>query len=373
MGEKSDMNDARIVGLCVAALAALAACGGAGDGAGGSAALDEAEIARARDGACAPDGELTYICGLANAEDIVAVGGTGWLVASSINGLNAPPGPGRMYLIDAAGKTARELFPGASPGFRHDQAMYPDCPAPLDLQAFDTHGLAVRERSPGVYRLYATSHGAIEAIQAFELDVRGEEPAAAWVGCVPLPEGVWANSVAIREDGGFVTTKFMADPGDPEGFPAILAGEINGEVYEWSPGSAVTAIRGTELSGANGIELSPDGRFLYVAAFGGREVARYDLGASPPAKTTVSVDINPDNLRWTPDGALLTVGGDLTAGNTGGWTIYRIDPQTMEAAVIGGADGSAALQGAATALEVEGEIWIGTYNGDRVGVLPVQR
>src|SRR5690606_41925279 len=112
----------------------------------------------------------------------------------------------------------------------------------------------------GIYRLYATSHGALEAIQAFELDVRASEPSVAWVGCVPLPDGVWANSVAIREDGGFVTTKFMEDPSDPQGFQAIQAGEINGEVYGWRPGGDVTAMPGTELSGAKGIELAPDER-----------------------------------------------------------------------------------------------------------------
>jgi hypothetical protein len=360
------MTHARSLALCATVLAALAACAGPQDEG------ESAAIAQPADPACAPDGDLVYLCGLANAEDIVAVGDTGWLVASSINALGAPPAPGRMYLIDAGNKTHRELFPGASAEMRHDREMYPSCPGPLDLQAFDTHGLAVRERAPGVFRLYATSHGALEAIQAFELDVRGEEPAIAWVGCVPLPNGVWANSVVILEDGGFVTTKFM-DPTDPQSFAKILAGEINGALYEWRPGAEVTMVPGTELSGANGIELSPDGRFMYVAAFGGREVARFDTSVSPPVKVTVSVDITPDNLRWTPGGDLLTVGGASSApGSAGGWSVYRIDPQTMNAAVIATVDGSAALQGAATALEVNGEIWIGTYSGDRVGVLPMR-
>jgi hypothetical protein len=33
-------------------------------------------------------------------------------------------------------------------------------------------------------------------------------------------------------------------------------------------------------------------------------------------------------------------------------------------------DQTAALQGASTALAVDDEIWIGTFNGDRIGVLP---
>lgn len=370
------------LGFCAIALVGLSACGSSETGGGTAepeaAAVDSAEpmpaavaavaASDAAGDACASDGEIEYVCGVANAEDIVAVGDTGWLVASRLTPLGGTVGAGGLYLIDVQARTVRDLFPGDSPTLRHDQAMFPSCPG-LDLEAFDTHGLAIREREPGVYRLYATSHGAVEAIQAFELDVRGTEPQVAWVGCVPLPEGIWANSVAILSDGGFVTTKFVDDPANPEGFPKILAGEINGEVYEWRPGGEVRAIPGTELSGANGIELSPDERFMYVAAFGGREVVRYDLSTSPPTKVSVSLDVNPDNLRWAPDGTLLTVGGNLAAGQ-GGWTVYRIDVDAMQATSIGGADGSAKLQGASTALEVDGEIWIGTYNGDRVGIMP---
>jgi hypothetical protein len=334
----------------------------------------EAANAPAADAACPADGDLSYVCGLTNAEDIVPVGDSGWLLASSLGAIGGPPSPGRIYLIDAEAKTARELFPGASPDLRLDQAMYPTCPGPLDLQAFDTHGLALREGVEGVYRLYATSHGAVEAIQAFEVDARGAEPTIAWVGCVPLPEGVWANSVAILEDGGFVATKFM-DPTDPQAFQKIMAGEVNGVAYQWRPGGEVTPIAGTELSGPNGIELSPDGVYMYVAAFGGREIARFDLSATPPAKVTVAVPINPDNLRWAPDGNLLTVGGDVADDAGGGapepaWSVVRINPQAMTAERIAGGGPDSAMPTAATALQVGDEIWIGTYMGDRVAVLP---
>ena len=33
------------------------------------------------------------------------------------------------------------------------------------------------------------------------------------------------------------------------------SGEITGNVFEWHPGGEVTAVEGTELSGANGIEI----------------------------------------------------------------------------------------------------------------------
>jgi hypothetical protein len=349
--------------------ALLAALGAAAALAGPGAVAQETAAA-----SCEADGAISYICGAMNAEDIVQVGDTKWLLASSIAPLGGEVGAGRIYLIDSETKTIEDLFPGPSPALQHDAAMYPACPGPLNLERWDSHGLALRETEAGVYRLYTTSHGALEAIQAFELDARGDKPTATWVGCVPLPERMWANSVVILEDGGLRTTKFM-DPSDPAAINAVFAGELNGEVYEWRPGGEVHAIAGTELSGANGIELSEDGRWLFVAAFGGRAVARYDMSVSPPAKTEVAVPINPDNLRWTPDGTLLTAGVNAAApgaapGAPTGWSAFEIDPVAMTAARVAGADQTAAIQGTATALEAGGMLWFGTYSGDRVGYTP---
>jgi sugar lactone lactonase YvrE len=145
----------------------------------------------------------------------------------------------------------------------------------------------------------------------------------------------------------------------------MLRGEVNGAAYAWRPGTPVAMIPGTELSGPNGVELSPDGRFLFLAAFGGRRVVRVDLGPDRAPPASVALDIAPDNLRWTERGTLLTVGNNTTPDT--GWTIYEIDAATMTALRVMGVDRNATLQGAATALEVDGEIWIGTFNGDRVG------
>jgi hypothetical protein len=319
------------------------------------------------DGACAPDGELAYLCGLANAEDLVRVGASRWLIASSITSRGEAVGAGRLYLVDSQARTAEELFPGPKPRLRHDARTYGDCE--IDLTSFDTHGLALRERVPGRYRLYATSHGAREAIQAFELDARAAQPSIEWIGCVPLPAVVWANSVAILDDGGFVTTQFM-DPTDPDSMARALQGQPNGAVYEWHPGAAVMAVAGTALSGPNGIELSADGRFVYVAEFGGHRIVRFDRGPDPAPAASVEVGIAADNLRWTANGTLLTAGSNADAGT--GWAIYEIDPNALRARRVAGFDEAVALQGASTALEVGDEIWVGTPGGDRIGHLRVR-
>lgn len=318
-------------------------------------------------GACVADGGLSYVCGLTNAEDLVAIDGGRWLVASSITSRGESVGAGRLYLVDAATRTAEELFPGRAPELRRDVATYGDCT--IDLDAFDTHGLALKGlSSPGRYRLYATSHGSREAIQAFELDASGERPRIVWVGCVPLPAGVWANSVAILADGGFVTTQFY-DPLDPESIGRVLRGEPNGSVFEWHPGGEVAEVPGTRLSGPNGIALSVDDRELYVAAFGSRSVLRFDRGPNPSPPASVSLDITADNLRWSSRGTLLLAGSNAEAGT--GWTVYEIDPATMSASPLILVDGNAALQGTSTAVEVGSELWFGTPGGDRVGYRPL--
>jgi hypothetical protein len=311
---------------------------------------------------CPASGSLEFVCGVQNAEDIVQVGTTEWLLASNLAGPDEP-GAGVIYLIDSEERVAEEAFPGESPVLRHDATMYPDCPS-IDLDHLEVHGLALRETAPGTFRLYATTHGSVEAIQAWELDATGEKPQLTWIGCVPLPDGMFANAVAILSDGGFVSTKFY-DTNGPSPNVLLERGEVTGEVYEWHPGGPVTAIPNTELSGANGIELSADERYLYVAAYGSREIVRFDRGSNPAPRMSTAVDIAPDNLRWTQDGMLLTAGVNATAGT--GWSVLEIDPSNLTATNVASFTRDAELQNASTALAVGDEVWIGTWRGDRVG------
>ncbi len=327
---------------------------------------------------CEPDGALSYLCGLVNAEDIIRLGDSPWLIASGMDGqISGTAGTGHLYLIDHAARTWEEWFPAASPAFRHDTAMFGDCPGPLDLARFSAHGLSLQERSPGQYRLYMTSHGAREAIEIFDVDTTGSKPAIAWAGCVLLPANTFANSVAILKDGGFVTTKMM-DPADPEGFPGILSGKISGHVYEWHPGGQVQAVAGTDMSGPNGIALSPDDSQMFVAGIGSREIVRFDRSSAPMGKQVVVLDIRPDNLRWA-NGKLYTAGGNYVAPAdcatppcSTGWSVVEIDPQTLATRRVTGVDQNAKLHDASVGLPVGDEVWVGTYSGDRVGYLPAR-
>lgn len=326
--------------------------------------------------ACPAENGIEFVCGLTNAEDILRIGATDWLLASGMAGAvpDAAPVQGKLHLVDLRDRSWQLLFPGNAPVFEQDMTLFAGCPGPLDTGNFSAHGLALQNYPAGStqYRLYMTSHGAREAIEMFLLDL-AQGPAVKWIGCVPLPANVWANSVEILGDGGFMATNFM-DPA--QGFAPIAAGEANGFVLEWHPGGAVEVIAGTELSGPNGIALSDDARYLYVAAFGSDAVVRFDLQETPPGRQEVALGVVPDNLRWTPHGTLYTAGGnvdtacpDAAAASCPGWSVWEINPDTLEASRVAGVTGSTAMPSVSTALLAGAEIWVGTPRGDRVGIV----
>lgn len=339
---------------------------------------------------CDPDGALRYICGPVNAEDVIQLGNTRWLVTSGMDGpLNGgAPARGRLYLVDTQVKAFTDWFPGTSPAFQQDRSMFPGCPGPVDVTSFSAHGLAVRETGAGSFRLYVVGHGAREAIEIFDVqnpvNVAGSRapgwvpppPSITWVGCVVLPAKVSANSVATLDDGGFVTSQFM-DRSLPmnQAFAQVTRGDINGMLYEWHPGGTVQPIAGTELSGANGLLASSDGRTLYVAAYGSHELVRFERGAAgtPPRKQVVKMEITPDNLRWSPDGKVLA-GGGIHGGTPGAtaWAVVEVDPRTLAMRRVAGGDKLSGMRGVTVGTRVGNEIWVGTFSGDRIGYVPAQ-
>lgn len=328
-------------------------------------------------GDCAADGGLGYICGLDNPEDALQLGDSRWLIVSGLQGWEeASDTGGHLYLVNHRDKSFELLFPGSDASFEQDRDLFPDCPGPINPENFSAHGLSLQKKSKRQYRLYMTSHGEREAIEVFDIDTGGDKPAITWTGCVLLPEKMWGNSVAILPDGGFVATK-SKDSTDPEAFANLVKGRITGAVYEWHPGGEVTEIPGTALSCPNGIVVSPDGHRLYVAVMGSREVVRFNRSVDAVGTESVELSVYPDNIRWGDDGMLYTIGRNYVPGgdcpwlNCGtGWSVIRIDPETLAAERVAGADETVAIQAPSSVITVGNEFWIGNFDGDRVGYLP---
>lgn len=328
--------------------------------------------------ACEPSGDVGYVCGVKNPEDLVLVPGTPWIVSSGM-----ADGAG-FYLVDSKAGTATVL-----PFTAQHDASFAGCATPPAPQSLNTHGLNIRANGPGRAKLYVVGHGAREAIEVFDVDATGARPTLTWRGCVPMPEGLAANSVASFADGGIVATVLFM-PGTTFA-DAVVDRKPTGAVFEWSPGKpGFTLVEGTQLPANNGIEVSADGREIYVASSGLQTIVAFSH--SNPARqlrTSRPLPFTPDNVHLGPDGRLLTAGMANDVPACGGppgpqhdltklaacprpTIAVAIDPATMRDSVIATTTADAKFSNATMVLTTAGQAWIGTFSGDKIARAPLR-
>jgi hypothetical protein len=344
---------------------------------------------------CAPANGWNLICGNTNPEDLVPIPGTHWLIASGMK-----EGSG-VKLVDTDAKTARVFYTGGPAQQRADKTLFANCPAAPDAKMFNAHGLYLRRASePGLYRLYAVSHGALESIQVFTVDAKSAQPSLTWTGCVPLPEGnkaypnlaqatsdrLAANSVAAFSDGTIIAT-VPQRPGTTNA--QRLRGEPTGDVIQWKPGTdAFQVVKGTELAGNNGIEISLDEKEFYVVSFGAHTIVAFSRQDPRKAlRQTMAPGFMPDNLRWSGNrligagpmvdepacgGTRLAVVNDpvLTACHRG-FMIAQLDPKAMAWTILAYAEPNPAISVVSTGVVVGDTLWIGSAASDAIAYRPL--
>jgi hypothetical protein len=328
----------------------------------------------AQQGGCAPSGGLTFICGVQNGEDLVLVPNSQWMLASGM-----APGSG-LHLVDTRAKTVQTVYGAGRSAAQADRTRFPGCAGPLDPKQAVLHGLAIKPGAAGRYTVYATNHGGRESIEVFELDMRARSavPPVTWIGCVPLPDKLAANSVAAFTDGTLVATVLIL-PGMT--FEDAFALKNTGVVLMWTPGTpAFRRLPGTELSANNGIETSPDDQEFYVVSSTTKRVVAFSR-ANPgkPLRTAQLKEFGPDNVRWTSDNKLITAGmvddepscGGPPKTEAGircprGYIVATIDPKTMAVTEIARGPATPAFTGTAIAIRVGDELWLGSFNADRI-------
>jgi len=293
-------------------------------------------------------------------------------------------GAGGMYVIDTSKSTSTKVFPTAASAERLDTSTYASCPGPLqgqDRASFVTHGLYLKAGPRSTHTLYAVHHGGRESIEVFTLDASAAVAMVTWIGCVVAPDPIGLNAVVALPEGGFAATNF--DPRPPSGAPApgvsakVLSGDRNGEVWEWHPKTGWAKVPGSESSGANGLELSADGKWFYVAQWGNRAFMRLSRGKTPVERQEISVGFRVDNLRWSRDGKTLLAAGqdqalsELSKGAGPVSVIGRIDPRAMTYTEIVRRPVPPGLFAATVAVEAGGEYWVGSFRGDRISRYPI--
>lgn len=328
----------------------------------------------AESGTCAPEGDLHFICGPNAVEDMQLIPGTDWIVGSGMAEGNTP---GKLHLINAETKVWSVLYPSAVAKSELDKTDYFKCPGPADPSKFGAHGIALKQTGPKSFQLLSVNHGGRESIEVFNLDTSGTKPSITWIGCVIIPAGTFVNSVAFLPKEGFVYTKFY-DTTAKNGIASVFDGHPTGGLYEWHTQEGITEVPGTGVAGANGVAVSKDGKWYFVDAWGAQQVVRFSRGAGKRQKDVVDVGFSPDNVRWAPDGTLLIAGQNGTPGPKGGipnfkgWTVIKMNPETLKYTKVASGAPDSIFQGVSNAIEVGHTLWLGIYRGDRVGYEKMQ-
>ncbi|KGQ70059.1 hypothetical protein OA57_08325 [Chelonobacter oris] len=316
---------------------------------------------------------LHYINGIQSPEDLVAVPDSKWIIASGM-----APKSG-LHLIDSQNKTAQKWI---APKASSPSALYPDSepqPQPDKLQA---HGISLREIGGGKAHLYVVNHyGADssaptrETIEIFEVDINADKPTLAWLGNVRLPNGLAGNSVVAGADGAIYTT-VMTHPAHT--LEDMFGGKPTGAVYRWTPQTRrFEKLQGTELNGNNGIELSQDGKYIYVAHMQG--VSQFTT--ANPAKRVATNTLNyglADNLHWHGN-VLITAGSMLQDCHQGirpdclkDFHITQINPENLTLKPVMKGRYTTEFSGVSTVLPVGNTYWLGSFYRNKAAYFTVK-
>lgn len=317
---------------------------------------------------------MREINGVENAEDIVAVPGTDWVITGAM--ANAAFPKARMFFINTRTHEFREAWPD-NVTVDLDQARFGDVAPPA---AYAFHGIEVIKRG-GIIELYVVNHapehgeGGRESVEVFEIDLPASGPALRWRGAVPGPSWLGGNDLCCLPEGGFAITNFCY-PG-PEAMQMGFAGAITGNVLEWrNREEGWRIVPGTDFSFPNGIAVAPGGEAYFIAVWGSKKVVRVPRAGSKVERVEIPMDGMIDNITWTPDGGLLAcvqiddpaaLFQRVSAGGVmqGPFQAVRIDPVTLEKKTLLAEEVPAFF--ATTVLQVgEKEIWASSAMGGRL-------
>ncbi len=325
--------------------------------------------------ACDPVGGAQFICGINAPEDLIRLPQTQWVLVSAM-----AEGKSHIYAVDSKTYGPVRLYPIEGAREVQDKKTYAACPGPLPKGTFGAHGIDLQPNGAGKHKLYAVNHSGRESIEVFDLDATGKTPSVTWIGCVVYPDGTSGNSVVGLPDGGFITSNFK-DPKDANAFQKMSEGKITGNVLEWHPGTGWKTLPDSAMSGANGVALSSDGKWLYVAGWPGKNVTRFErTGDSWTKRDSTPTGILTDNLRWMADGSLLAAGQDANMPAVFqcrppcyvASAAVKIDPKTMKTTRLVNYAGNESFQGSTTVIDVGNELWVGSFRGDRIARLPAK-
>ncbi len=326
---------------------------------------------------CEAHAGLTPICGLQAPEDIEVTPDERYLILSHFGGLFGTHS-GYLSVFDTVTETHQVLFPSHT----HDQKITTlwgdqDCDTPPS-PAFSPHGIHLSQRADRSWQLLVVNHGNREAVEFFEWlpGVRQLH----WRGCAILPEGSYLNDVVASPEGGLLVSHMFNKHSKLQLIHSLFGGKY-GHVWYWRRGELPAMLANSRGSFTNGLQISPDGRYLFINMWGGGELVKVDR-RSGTVMGRVAISY-PDNSAWLKDGRLLVSSQEIdglipricsSVENSYcplPFKLIAVDPDTLETELIFKHQG--APMGAGTvAVESNNNLYIGSYTGNRMLKIPLK-
>ncbi|MGK0473076.1 MAG: hypothetical protein ACJAR0_003568 [Candidatus Azotimanducaceae bacterium] len=316
---------------------------------------------------CKPDTNLNVHCGYKNAEDLALTPDGKFLV---MTGFSALPDTylSEMYLFDLDSQSRAHLTITLADNTWGDTSCMRDS---LD---FSPHGLSLRSRTDGTYQLAITNHLPEETIELFELIQNEASWGLVWRGCVTAPSNTLLNDVALTLSGEFYTTEmYNADLPFDELLAAGADESITGYVWYWQGAQGFIKVEGTEGSFPNGIALSEDEEHLYINYWFAGKTTKFNLSTSKvefehnAGKADNLTNVNGDIWVAKHDMSLdqLAECPPTLAQCLLPFTIYKLSGEDLSEQAAYSFN-SKTFGAATVAIPHEGQVWLGTFHGDRI-------
>jgi hypothetical protein len=321
---------------------------------------------------------IEVICGTHSPEDLEPTPDGKFIIVTELEGADSAGDGQGLQLYEIAKNTFSKVSVTVEPKKDWGSAS---CPGPLTKEII-SHGISLNKRSNGVFELYVVNHNQRQSMEMYELRKKAARWVLVWHGCVISPKHF--NDVAALPNGDFISSNpasLMKD--DKTDASSLASGKPTGYVVRWTPAKGLEELPGTRVGFPNGVLVSADGRFLYLNSWTEHQVHKYNLKLMRDVQV-VSLDFMPDNLSWIDphfntgvhkslmlaagvkrdSGECPTQSGHLCLHQFG---VAEIDPLTMKIRMEHqSAVDEQLISGVSEALQVNNDVYIGAYKGDRL-------
>ena len=332
---------------------------------------------------CKPDKGIVPICGIQDPEDLAVVPSENWILFREGTLGGGANGIGALRISDH--QISRIYSPETGSAGKNSWGSK-ECATPPATDEFAPLGMDLSVLKSGELRLLVVNISRRSSIEFFEIQESSKKIEAIWRGCVKLPSGIHANSVATIPAGGFVvSTMGTVATGEQRNkdLQQIVEGKPFGKILEWAPEHGWRDLPFGHISAPNGILVSPDSKTVYFASVGTNEVIRINRHGDPKRTTVLMPKV--DNLRWTKDGKILAASlrgstfslfrdcANLKSGACGQeFAVVEIDPETLAWKELIRNQGSP-IGLVTAAVKIGDRLYMGTAMGDRIAYIDLKR